>query len=385
MSFLYLEKNIKTTIFTKEYGKNNYGGAGTHVTALADSLKNHISVDVKYFDGALSLQDSFRHWPQNLSSVSDMLIENINLLSGFDLSTDIVHCHTWYSFLSGILAKKILGKKCVATFHSVEKCRQWKKEQLGSAYEYSCWIEQTMCDHADKIIAVSNACKKDIIEAYNISDNKVEVIPNGVDRSCFNSNVPYEKICLNFGIDLHKPTILTASRITKQKGIDYLLDVLKYLDEDWQVVLVLNSADTKSLENEIKRSLNSLSKTKNIIWISDKIPINVLAGLYNKADLFISTAQYEPFGLTVAESICCGTPVIARATGGICEVLANNSAGQLCPINMPPQDFSNLINLFLLDSNKTTQKVIKQEIDSQILNWEEVAKLTYQCYKGILE
>ena len=374
---------MNIAIFTKEYAEYSYGGAGTHVTQLFKQLQKLASVSIHHFTMPIFQIDTKGRWPKPLNQIEVVLFKNLGLLTNMDLKTEIVHCHTWYSFLAGVLAKQVLGKKLVATFHSVEKLRPWKIEQLGSAYNYTCWIEQIMCDNADQLIAVSEACKQDILDAYSVPAEKITVIPNGVDKNCFRRGNVDNSELLKFNIRPDLPTVLTVSRLTKQKGIDYLLEVLGHLKQDWQIVLCLNNPDTLALKDEFSSALAKV-KHKNVIWIDSKVSPNTLATLYRQARLFVSTAQYEPFGLTVAEALSCGTPVVARATGGISETIQPHSGGLLCSLKTPSQEFAEHVNQFLNEQHYQTVAKQAQGYSQHILAWPDVAMLTQKLYRKLL-
>ena len=72
-----------------------------------------------------------------------------------NIDADVVHLHTWYTHLGGILAKLNYGIPMVLTVHSLEPLRPWKREQLGGGYDFSCWVEKTAIEMADAVIAVS--------------------------------------------------------------------------------------------------------------------------------------------------------------------------------------------------------------------------------------
>jgi hypothetical protein len=97
------------------------------------------------------------------------------------VDADLVHVHTWYAHLGGILAKTLYGIPLVHTVHSLEPLRPWKREQLGCGYDMSSWIERTSLGMADAVIAVSQGTKADILEHFDIDPAKITVIYNGIN------------------------------------------------------------------------------------------------------------------------------------------------------------------------------------------------------------
>src|SRR5947199_2603810 len=101
--------------------------------------------------------------------------------AGDGVDADVVHCHTWYSHLGGILIRQGYGIPLVITVHSLEPLRPWKREQLRGGYDFSLWIEKTALEMADAIIAVSGETKRDIEQLFAVDPARVHVIHNGID------------------------------------------------------------------------------------------------------------------------------------------------------------------------------------------------------------
>jgi alpha-maltose-1-phosphate synthase len=110
----------------------------------------------------------------------DTLYRNL-IMTGTAAEADIIHCHTWYTYLAGCLIKQILQIPLVVTTHSLEPHRPWKKEQLGNGYHASMWLERAAFLDADGVIAVSNAMKDDVQALYGVDDDRIRVIYNGID------------------------------------------------------------------------------------------------------------------------------------------------------------------------------------------------------------
>lgn len=95
----------------------------------------------------------------------------------------MVHCHTWYTHFGSILVKMLYNLPPVATVHSPEPLRPWKREQLGRGYDLSSWVERTTLEMAETIIAVSRSTAMDIERLFRVDPAKIAVIPNGWIRT----------------------------------------------------------------------------------------------------------------------------------------------------------------------------------------------------------
>ena len=331
---------MKTLFFTREYPPYVYGGAGVHVEYLASELAKLMEVEVRSFgDQNVSQKHLFvKGYPfegpdfnqseAKLKAVLQTLNTSV-LMNADTIDADIVHCHTWYAQFAGVIAKLCYGIPLVITTHSLEPLRPWKREQLGRGYDASSWIEKTAIEMADAIIAVSEETKQDVLKYFNVNEDKIKVIYNGINLQEY---VRASEISAleKYGVNKNKPYVLFVGRITRQKGIIHLVNAIKYIDPETQVVLCAGAPDTKEIEEEMKNSVNEVKKSRdNVIWIAEMLPKNEVIQLYSHADVFCCPSIYEPFGIINIEAMACETAVVASAVGGIKEVVVDGETGIL--------------------------------------------------------
>src|SRR5438876_790103 len=171
---------MKASVFTWEYPPAIYGGAGVHAKYITMALAKRIKVEVRTLEvgpppeiegvNVLRYQSTLRGLatgdPRILKALQ-VLSFNMNMVAD-PIDAAIVHTHTWYTNFAGAMAKRIYGAKLVATVHSLEPLRPWKREQLGAGYELSLWMEREGLLACDAVIAVSRDMKADIQKAYPI-------------------------------------------------------------------------------------------------------------------------------------------------------------------------------------------------------------------------
>ena len=188
---------MNITLLTNEYPPHIYGGAGVHMEYLTLELARLEGganrVRVLAFGGQDERRDNLTVQgiePETVPKAADPRFEKLMdtlqrdlIMAGRVEGADIVHCHTWYTHLAGLLVKPLTGAKLVLTTHSLEPHRPWKVEQLGAAYYASSWIEKTAYQNADGVIAVSESMKRDVHELYDVPFERIRVIPNGIDPS----------------------------------------------------------------------------------------------------------------------------------------------------------------------------------------------------------
>jgi starch synthase len=333
---------LKVLFLTNEYPPHIYGGAGVHVGYLSRELAKAMPVEVRCFgdqrieDGNLKvngfeLDTSDFTCPEPLKSAFGA-VRRCTDFNTTNIDADIVHCHTWYSHFGGILAKKNYGIPLVITVHSLEPLRPWKREQLGGGYDFSLWIEKTALEMADAIIAVSGETKRDIERLFDVDPTRVHVIHNGVDLDEYRK-VSSTEALRRHGINPGKPYLLFVGRITRQKGIVYLVRAIPYMDPDFQIVLCAGAPDTPEIAAEMKDAVESATRERsNVIWIEEMVDRNAVIELYSHAAVFCCPSIYEPFGIINLEAMACETAVVASAVGGIKEVVVDGETGFLVPL-----------------------------------------------------
>lgn len=400
---------MKALFYTREFPPYVYGGAGVHVEYLATELAKLIEMDVRCFGDQDNKSDhlAVKGFPFDnpvFDTADDKLKAVFKTLStciqmnAEPIDADVVHCHTWYAHFAGIIAKLCYGTPLVITTHSLEPLRPWKREQLGRGYDASSWVEKTAIEMADALIAVSEETKEDVLKYFDVDEKKVHVIYNGINLQQYITTS--ETTTLNeYGIDNTKPYVLFVGRITRQKGIIHLVNAIKYIDTDTQIVLCAGAPDTKEIGKEMEEAVNTVKKTRdNVIWIDKMLEKHQVIELYSHADVFCCPSIYEPFGIINIEAMACETAVVASAVGGIKEVVVPGETGILIPLEQQKeapfepvnpdkfsQDLANGINQLIKDDalrNKMAKNSRKRVED--YFDWVAIAKQVESLYKSLI-
>ncbi len=381
--------DLKVTVLSKEFPPDIYGGAGVHVDYLTGALRKLMDVEVRCF-GSQNINKQgytvrgYQAWQKLLDDnhlksgkVLDPLSTDLAMVKE-TIDSNVVHAHTWYTFWAGFLAKKLYDIPLVTTIHSLEPLRPWKEEQLGNGYYISSWMEKMGVENSDRVIAVSKEMKTDILKHYNVREDKIVEIYNGIDLKEY-QEVNSSKALKKYNIK--NEYILFVGRISRQKGILHLLNAIEYLPEDIDVVLCAGKADTEKLLGEVTEKVKT---HKNIIWINKMIDREEIIELYSQASVFVCPSIYEPFGIINLEAMACKTPVVASSVGGIKEVVVDGETGFLVTPGAE-KEMAEAIKKLLTDENMRNEfgKAGRKRVE-RYFSWDSIARQTKKLYESLI-
>ena len=341
---------LSVTLLSKEYPPHVYGGAGVHVEYLARALAKRAKVEVRCFgeqheeDGNLTVR-GYPQWEETKRGTDPRFVGAVDAfarslaMAKDRLESDLVHCHTWYTDMGGVLASQLWGVPYVLTIHSLEPLRPWKVEQLGRAYHLSAWMERTAIEGADAIVAVSRETRDDVLRLFDVAPERVHVIHNGIDPEEYRPGDAGDTLA-RYGIDPARPYLLFVGRITRQKGIIHLVNAIPRIDPDLQIVLCAGAPDTPEIGREMAEGVAAVAANRpGVIWVREMVPRPDVIRLYGHAAVFCCPSVYEPFGIINLEAMACETAVVASAVGGIPEVVVPGETGLLVDPGLVPGTF----------------------------------------------
>ncbi|HSK92956.1 MAG TPA: glycogen synthase [Candidatus Angelobacter sp.] len=339
---------MRALILTNEFPPNIYGGAGVHVAELTRHLREFVELDIRTFGSQAEADHGLRvrGYPvaHDLGGADERLRPMLAALSrdvamvADPVEADVVHVHTWYTHLAGLLARLAYGIPLVLTVHSLEPLRPWKREQLGGGYDVSSWIERTAIETADAVVAVSEGTREDVLRLFDVAPERVHVIHNGIDPEFYHPD-PATDALERHGVDPDVPYVLFVGRITRQKGIVHLVRAIEHLDPGIGIVLCAGQPDTPEIAAEMEAGVAAARASRpNVTWIGEMVSREDVRQLYSHAAVFCCPSVYEPFGIINLEAAACETPVVASAVGGIPEVVVDGETGLLVPVELRPDD-----------------------------------------------
>lgn len=393
---------VRVDLITKEYPPEIYGGAGVHVTELVKALRADIDVVVRAFGKARDEAQVYSYEvPPGLALANPTLATlGVDLEIAQDVGgADLVHSHTWYANGAGHIAQLLHGIPHVVTAHSLEPLRPWKAEQLGGGYRVSSWIERDAFTSADAVIAVSHGMRRDILRCYpTLDETKVTVVHNGIDLESWHP-VEDDALLRSLGIDPDRPSVVFVGRITRQKGLPYLLRAAALLPPEVQLVLCAGAPDTSEIMAEVRTGVAELQQTRTgVVWIEEMLSRHDLSAVLSAATTFVCPSIYEPLGIVNLEAMACGAAVVGTATGGIPEVIDDGVTGRLVPIAQSEDGTGTPLDpdRFVGDLARALTEVVSDPASAKRMGqagrlraerdfgWDQISKRTQEIYRSLL-
>ncbi len=381
---------MKVCFVTREYPPNVYGGAGVHIKNLARELAAVMDVEVRCFGdqneeaehlkvkGYQAWQRMWEGQEKKFNSTLGTFSTDLSIVRDH-VDADLVHGHTWYASMAGFMAKTLYDIPLVSTVHSLEPLRPWKEEQLGRSYHLTAWIERMALEASDRVIAVSNQSKGEILANFAIPEDRIRVIHNGIDLAKWKHSAA---VATRKAFGIEGDYILFVGRTSRQKGMVHLLEAMKHVDEGVRLVCCTSAPDTPEIEEEIAAKVK---ETPRCLWINTLLREEQYVELYSSCTVFCCPSVYEPFGIINLEAMACERPVVASKVGGIPEVVVPEKTGFL----VPPGDAKALaesLNKVLRDREMARQFGLagRKRVEDHF-SWTSIAAKTKAMYEELLE
>lgn len=283
-----------------------------------------------------------------------------------NIKPDIIHVRSRVPAWLVYFANKSLGIKVVSTVHG-----------FNSVGFYSSIMQE-----ADAVICVSNSIKEYIQKHYQTSENKITVIPRGIDLELFNPKNIDETFIKSFKTEFNlenKFIISSVGRVTQLKDYETFIKAIFLVKKEISNVKALIvggvRSDKEDYLNSLKNLIKELNLEDNIIFTGSQSKIEQI---YALSDVVISSSKKpESFGRAVAEAICMNKPVIATNHGGVKDIIMENENGFFFEVG---------------DDKELADKIVKAKelrfdgysYISNTFSLENMVNKTIEVYKGIV-
>ena len=234
------------------------------------------------------------------------------------------------------------------------------------------FIEKQVYQKCDRFIVLSQAFGKILQEKYQIPEDKIHVIPGGVNIDKFQNNLSPAVARKQLGWHQDRPIIFTSRRLVHRVGVDKLLTALSIIKpkipEIWLAI-----AGRGNLQSALQNQAIELGLNNNVKFLGF-LPDEHLPIAYQAADLTVIPSQsFEGFGLAIVESLACGTPVVCTPIGGMPEILTPFSPDLITSSTSAAEIATKLSQILLGEIPKPSREFCRQyAVDN--FDWSKIAQ-----------
>src|SRR5487761_2017343 len=372
----------RVLILSWEYPPVIEGGLARHVRKLAEALaRQGLGVDVltrRLGDGAgenphrRSLGGVEVHrvrepgWPRDLDRFVAWVEQmNVDMLEAGEAlarehSYDLIHGHDWLVAKASAELARRLEMPYVTTIHAVER---------------------QMANQADRVIVCSYYMRGHVADIFDVEEDRVTVIPNGVDPSDLRPVADLAALRASFA-EPHEKLVLLVGRLVYEKGFQLALDAMPgVIERVGNLRFLVAGSGTHEAELKAQAERLGLSAHGTFVgWIGD----DVLHSLYRMADLCVVPSIYEPFGLVALEAMASGCPCIVADTGGLREVVPMGERVGLRFNGGDAEHLGVMIERLLVDRELRDRLVAEASEHVLRFDWEDIAQRTRGIYDELL-
>jgi glycogen(starch) synthase len=315
----------------------------------------------------------FITWVEHMNT--DMLAAGVELGDRFEF--DIVHGHDWLVAVAGDHLAKRFDAPLGITIHATEYGRHqgWVQRHPQSHIH---GIENWMANRAEQVITCSAYMRDHVSDIYGIEEERVAVIPNGIDPADLQTvdDGAIGALRARFASPREK-LVLLVGRLVYEKGFQVALEAMPRMVSNLSNVRFL-VAGSGTHEQELRAQATALGLDGHCTflgWIGD----DVLHTLYRIADLTVVPSIYEPFGLVALEAMASGCPCLVANTGGLREVVPHEEVG-LRFRSRDPQSLAEVATRLLADETLGSRLVAEAYEHVRSFDWTDVAERTRALY-----
>lgn len=290
---------------------------------------------------------------------------------------DIVHAHHWTSGLAALLAAREVPAPVLASFGSLGIAEQ--RHGVPGPHDSARIKMEARIGRSVAGVLAHTSEELSHLSALGIPGTRVRVVPCGVDTDRFKPAGPAARR----HADLR---LLHVGSLADHQNLDQLLRLLADLPD--AELVIAGGPDPDDLDSDI--AYKKLGKLAAGLGVADRVTFTghvsakALPALIRSADIFVSTARYEPFGSAALCAMACGKPVVATAVGGHADAVVDGTTGLLLPPGRPQVLAKRLRDLLATPMKVTGFGIAAADRARSRYPWERIAAETAAAYERCL-
>jgi len=293
---------MKICLISKQFYPKTIGGAEVYMYEIYKRIKKDNDITILTYDDVDYEEAEVIFVPKLHFTVSSFLFSIIAGLKARFGDYDIVHINGYWAEFSGLFVRND-----IVTIHDVGFLMK-----KGVLNKIRFFILGAIMKSAKKVITVSWKTKEEILRHFKIKEDKIEVIPNGIDLGKYNSGNAGEEIRKRYGIN-EKKIIFSFGRFARNKGYEYLIDAFKEVNQKLKnsyLIIAGRAEDRKYVEELEKRA-----KGINNMLLLQNVSEDEKLGLFSACDIYCQPSiAEEGFGIALLEAMASGKAFVATKT-----------------------------------------------------------------------
>jgi 1,4-alpha-glucan branching enzyme len=291
---------------------------------------------------------------------------------------DCIHAHDWLVSVSALALKKELNIPLISTIHATEHGRN---NGITSPLQYEInQKEWELMDGSDKLIVCSNYMKKELTEVFKIAEEKLSILPNGIDPDMIRTNGGIEK---ESGCKGKKELLIfSVGRLVKEKGFQTIIQAAELLKQK-SVAVKFVIAGKGPLYDEL-RDLIQVKQVAEYVHLAGFVSDEERNMWFGKADAALFPSHYEPFGIVALEGMASGKLTIVSDTGGLKEIIEHGETG----LKVYPDDPHSIVWAveYMIENPDRCYQIARlgEETARTIFSWDSIADKTAQMYEQLI-
>jgi glycosyltransferase involved in cell wall biosynthesis len=308
----------------------------------------------------------------------NMQKEAAALVNSIDEKVDVFHAHDWLVADVGVGLKHVFRKPLLTTIHSTEIGRR-----NGIHFDYERMIHETeawLTYEAWKVICCSNYMVSHVRWAFGLPEDKLIMVPNGVDAVVYAKNDALSGFRGKFALPEEK-IVLFVGRLVYEKGVHVFVDAIpKVLEKVNAKFIIVGNGYMKERLSNIVKNMGFANKVMFTGFIDD----DTLRKLQKCADVSVVPSLFEPFGIVALEAMAAKSPVVVSDTGGLSEIVDHDVTGVKVYPENPDSLMWGITKVLLDDAYADLIRSNAYKKIQEKYNWDKIARQTEAVYEAIL-
>jgi 1,4-alpha-glucan branching enzyme len=387
-------QGTKIFMLTWEYPPNIIGGLARHVHGLSESLAKlgyeiHVittqSEDLPSFERKNGVyihrvaplnekDDDFTSWVAGLNLAMANKARELAALDDFH----VIHAHDWLACSAAVSLKDSLNIPLITTIHATEHGRN--NGIYTDMQQFIHKKEELLIQASDQVIVCSQYMKEELRNIFEINEEKIVMIPNGVYKQ--EKQLHAHGLLDGLPIFSDRKMIFSIGRMVSEKGFDTIIEAAAKMKSKSDELYFVIAGKGPMLEKYRQKVIDY--ELENFVYFIGYIRDEQRDALLTQCEAAVFPSLYEPFGIVALEAMSFGKPTIVSETGGLRSIVQPYKTGLFI---VPGNALSLTQQLYYVLENRQRAKEIGEngrKLVESLFSWTRIAEETKRTFEDVL-